>query len=121
MIAELTNAVSFQEETIDDLTHHRTLFPAPATKGKQYHPLRVERSWTATYASPGAKVVDSVWIPPIPKACHLERTMLPPHCAAIDWRCCDFSMDQGERANLEIFSVTCHLENKSSASSSCQH
>jgi hypothetical protein len=52
----------------------------------------------------------------IPRTCRFEEATLQSPRGAIHRQCGDFSMDQGERANFEYLSATCHLPTDLSAS-----
>src|SRR5438309_2292270 len=108
MIVELPNIVGSQEETIEGLAHHRTLFPAPAMKEEASTSAKSKRLVT-TYVSHGSRAVNSVQMLSILRAYHLGRANLQFHRVAMHARCGDFSMDQGEKAIFEYLSATCHL------------
>jgi hypothetical protein len=54
IIVELANPVSLQDENIERLTYHSTLFPVPATIKAYYQPLWMNKRWVATYVSHGS-------------------------------------------------------------------
>ena len=71
IIVELANTVSLQDENIERLTYHSTLFPAPATKKGYYWPLRKNKCWVATYVSHESIGENTVRMLSIPRVyCH---------------------------------------------------
>ena len=116
MIVELHNTISSNVENIQRLTYQSTLFPQPATKWENHQRLRQSKRWTATDISHGPIGGNSALTLSIPKGYRLERTTPLSRCAAIQGRCCNFSMDQAGRANDGYFSATCHLQDNFSAS-----
>src|SRR6266851_10366579 len=121
MTVELANAISSQDENMEWLTYQSTLFPQPATEGKNHQSLRGIKRWAATYVSHGSIGGNSVRILSISRVCHLERTTPLCRCAAMRGRYCNFSTDQAERANVEYFPVTGHLiANLSISRQACQ-
>ena len=116
MIVELPNTISSKDENIQRLTNQSTLFPQPATKWENHQHLRQSKRWTAADVSHGPIGGNSALTLSIPKGCRLEPTTPLSRGAAIRGRCCNFSMDQAERANGGYFSATCHLPDNFSAS-----
>jgi hypothetical protein len=51
MIVELAKTVSSQDNYIAWLAYQRTVFPAPATKGKNRQTIRQLKRWMETYVS----------------------------------------------------------------------
>lgn len=85
-----------------------TLATARYERGR-HQPLRKGKLWATTYVSHGSIVTNWVRMFSILRVYRLEQTMTLSLCVALHGRYCNFSMDQGELANFQYYSITCHL------------
>ena len=110
IIVELAKIVSSQDRNNGRLTYQSTLFPEPATKGRNYQSLRKSKRHAATHVFRGSIEANSVPMTSILRTCCLERTMSRSLRGAIRGQRCDSSTDQEERANGRYLAATCHLQ-----------
>jgi hypothetical protein len=113
IIVELADIVNSRDEIIRRLTYQSTLFPDPAKKREggnlSASALRNNNCRAATDVCHGAIKRIPFPKPSIRRAYLLEGTTRQFRYAVIRRQCCNFSMDQAVRANVEYLASTCHL------------
>jgi hypothetical protein len=117
MIVELANTISSQDRNIKSLTYQRTLFPAPAKKGK-IQSLQKCKNWALTdvchepiEGNPGPRTLS------IPRTCCPGRTMRRTRGDVICRQCYGSSKDRAVTANFALYAPTCRLPDNLSDSS----
>jgi hypothetical protein len=117
MIAELANTISsLGDRNVEKFTYQRTLFPAPATKGKNPSVSAEAYEWATTHVFHRSKEENSAQTISISSTFRRPETTPRSRGAAI---CCvrpGFSLDRVERANFECLLPTCHLPHNLSVS-----
>jgi hypothetical protein len=122
MIEELANTISSQDRNIKSSTYQRTLFPAPATKGK-FQSLLKHKNWALTDVSlepiegnPGLRTLSTL------RTFCPELTMLRTRGGAIRRLYCGSSKGRAGTAKFSISAPTRRLpDNLSDSSQKSQH
>jgi hypothetical protein len=121
MIVELANTMSSRDGSIKGLTYQRTLFPAPATKGK-FQSLQKRKNWELTdvFHEP-IEGNPRPWMPSNLRTCCPERTMLRSRGGVICGRYCGSSKGRAVTANFAHFAPTLRLPDNLSDSGQKSH
>jgi hypothetical protein len=122
MIAELASTINSQDGKIRSLIYQRTLFPAPATKGK-FQSLQMHKNWVLTDVS--HEPIEGISGPQTPSTLRTrcpERTMLLSRGGVICKQCFGSSKGRAVTANFALSALKCRLpDNVSDSGQKLQH